>query len=166
MGQSVIKKKIISQKSSGSSGSNVVTSIIYPVNTDVNTTDSTNGIDIADLTIPLLASSRYIVRGAFTVGCSGTGGVKLKATLAGSTASIKFLSRIASNDTARWSAIGTGSYSSALSTANSSSGGVIIDSTITTTTAGNLVFNIASGTSGQTSTLFSEGSYLEVIKIS
>jgi hypothetical protein len=137
---------------------------------DVTTTLATAQA-ITALNHSLDANSTYIVRGNLRLGCSGAGGVKLALTYPTSTiAVIQAVGQGANINTSTWvnhSNASSGVLQNAVSTSNTVAGTYIMNGTIKTGgTTGNLVFSFASTTAGQTSNVYTDGSFIEIIKIS
>jgi len=136
---------------------------------DVTTTLAT-AQTISGLTHALDINSTYIIRGNLRNGCSGTGGVKLAISYPTSTiAVVQALGQLASVNSATWNIHGnaiSGVLQNAVTTFVANSGTYNLQGTIKTGgTAGNLTFSFASTTAGQTSTIFTDGSYIEIIKV-
>jgi hypothetical protein len=137
---------------------------------DVTTTLATAQA-ITALNHSLDANSTYIVRGNLRLGCSGAGGVKLAVTYPASTiAVIQAVGQGANITSSTWvnhSNASSGVLQNAVSTSNTVAGTYIMNGTIKTGgTAGNLIFSFASTTAGQTSNVYTDGSFIEIIKIS
>ena len=125
---------------------------------------------ITSLTQALEINSTYIVRGNLRNGCSGTGGVKFAITYPTSTiAVVQAVGMLGGVNTASWNAHSnaiSGVLQNAVSTFVGVTGTYNLQGTIKTGgTAGNLVFSFASTTAGQTSTIYTDGTYIEIIKI-
>jgi hypothetical protein len=145
-----------------------VTPILLFLTGSDQTNSTTTLQTITGLTKPLSANSRYSVRFSFRVGCSGTGGVFPSITIpSGATMAVNFygLTTASTSDANQLLTVSGGvtgvAYCRLVSTA------CIIDvyGTITTAaTAGNIDFSFRSATTGQTSTVFVEGTYGELRK--
>lgn len=120
------------------------------------------------LEISLEASTTYIIEGALFIGCSNTGGVKIAIDVpTGATFRIQGLGRgntdsiIHNNTFFTDGSFGVNVYNAV----NSQFGSVSFQGAITTSsTAGSIKIQFASSTSGQTSTVYADGSYLRAIK--
>jgi len=136
---------------------------------DVTTTLAT-AQTITALTQALDINSTYIIRGNLRNGCSGVGGVKFAISYPTSTiAVVQSLGQLATINSASWNIHGnaiSGVLQNAVSTFAGNSGTYNLQGTIKTGgTAGNLTFSFASTTAGQTSTIYTDGTYIEIIKI-
>lgn len=144
-------------------------STLKTLSADVTTTLNT-AQTISGLTQALEINSTYIIRGNLRNGCSGTGGVKFAISYPTSTiAVVQAVGQLASINSATWNIHGnaiSGVLQNAVSTFAGNSGTYNVQGTIKTGgTAGNLTFSFASTTAGQTSTIFTDGTYIEIIKI-
>lgn len=147
--------------------SNGISSLIITTG-DQPTTNAT-ATSITDLVFAVSASSRYSFQGFFHIGCSGTGGVKFAVTFP-TGATMHFVYQgfsttgtvyLQQNNTASGTLT-----TSAHCTVISSAGGVIVSGHVTIAeTAGNIQFQFASGTAGQTSTIYQEGTFLRIQKV-
>lgn len=141
--------------------------IIKHVSVDQSTTSST-AQNITDLVFAVTATTKYRVQGFYHIGCDNTGGVKFAITLpSGATMFVSYFgittSSIASlhnfNET-------SGTLTSAFLTLTSQNGQVRVDGIIEIgETAGEVQFQFASTTGGQTSTIHTE-SYISLTPIS
>lgn len=120
------------------------------------------------LDITLQASTTYIIEGALFIGCSGTGGVKVAIDVpAGATFRIQGLGRgntdsvFRNNTFLTDGAFGVNVYNNV----SSQFGSVSFQGAITTgASGGSIKIQFASGTSGETSTIYADGAYLRAIK--
>lgn len=134
------------------------------------TTTSTTVAAITDLVTPTLeTNSRYLVYGHLHVGCNNTGGVKLAIDVpASSSLYINLFGRSSSITGALTQVLVTDAtvHGTAFNTFNNANGMVIINGEFTTditADVANLMF--ASGTAGQISTIYQEGSWFFIKKI-
>lgn len=136
---------------------------------DVTTTLNT-AQTISGLTQALEINSTYIIRGNIRNGCSGTGGVRFAISYPTSTiAVVQAVGLLNSVNTSTWNIHGnaiSGVLQNAVTTFATNIGAYNLQGTIKTGgTAGNLTFSFASTTAGQTSTIFTDGTYIEIIKV-
>lgn len=123
---------------------------------------------LTDTTFAVEANSTYVIRGRMTVGCSGTGGVKIGGNFpSGSISNIHTFGRTSSSTTFNSSGISTsGLLGGTFNTVASQAGFVEFNGILNTSvTAGNFEFIFASIVAGQTSTIAASGFYLEYFKI-
>jgi len=132
------------------------------------TTTSATAVSITGMVFPVLANKKYFIRGVFRYGVNTANGVKFAIDIpAGATMYISGLSRIATSDTARWGVYVTdAALGNAVSTVNNAFAAIYWEGTVTVgVTAGNVQFQFASATGGDTSTIYAEGSVLECIQL-
>lgn len=146
-------------------------STIMKITTGDQTTTSASVTNVTDLIQAVSANKRYRISGVIHLGCNNTGGVKIAVSLpTGATMFVSLTGRGNPGNTTTV-AIGAIVTSATLSSASfcigSSSGGhVLIDGEITTdSTAGNIQIQFASGTGTQTSTIYQQGTILEIREI-
>jgi hypothetical protein len=142
-------------------------STIKTLTIDQSTTLAT-AVNITDLVYTMVANAKYIVRGQVYHTGSGTGGQVFGFNLPASTTMlVSTLGRTTSNSTVGWFRLTvSGGFNTA--TNLTPTGGCVqeISGTVTTgATAGDLQMIFASGVAGQTSTLYAEGTYLEIIRV-
>lgn len=136
----------------------------------IPSSDQTNATNIAQnilgVSFYMQANSVYSFRGYIHIGCNNTGGVKFAIETPGSLF-MNFIGTTTNNTTfGSFNAILTNTLiATAFCQENQSARGVQINGTITTVAAGTAYFRFASGTNGQTSTVFKEGSFILVNKI-
>lgn len=137
----------------------------YPL-ADVTTTLTTE-VPIG-VTYTLEANTRYTVRGCIRNSVSSTGGIKFAMTTPSLTvsSSVGIISRGASATGSVWTIFpSNGSLTGVINTVASSSIILMLYGTVTTgVNGGTLEFFFASGVSGQTSQVFSDGTSIDVIK--
>jgi hypothetical protein len=137
---------------------------------DVTTTSNTASNITGLVTSTLAANSTYYFSGRFRIGCNNTGGMKFAVTVpTGATPHIAFLA--ANNTGGTAFAVTTVIAASTLSAVNvnafSGTGTCIVHGVVVTSaTTGTVQFQFASGTSGQTSTIYGSGlSLITVMKV-
>jgi hypothetical protein len=137
---------------------------------DITTTSNTASNITGLVTSTLAANSTYYFSGRFRIGCNNTGGMKFAVTVpTGATPHIAFLA--ANNTGGTAFAVTTVIAASTLSAVNvnafSGTGTCIVHGVVVTSaTAGTVQFQFASGTSGQTSTIYGSGlSLITVMKV-
>jgi hypothetical protein len=136
---------------------------------NVTTTSNVAG-SITGLSFSAAASAVYKIEGFLHIGCDNTGGVVFAVTLPASATVFLYYFGNSSSATAFLST--TNSAGSTLTgtahcTQNNALRGVHINGTITTAgTSGTVQFQFASGTNTQTSTIYQEGSFICVERIS
>jgi len=139
--------------------------LIIPL-ADVTTT-LTTAVPIG-LTFTVEANSTYIVRGVMRNSVSSTGGIKFSMTTPTLTVSsnIGVVSRGSSASSSLWTLLpSNGSLTGVMNTVASSAIPVFLEGTITTgASSGTLDFFFGSGVSGQTSQVYSSGTYFELVK--
>ncbi len=141
-------------------------SLAADVLTSVNT-----AADVTGLLYTLKANKKYRVRGFLSIGCDATGGVKFAANVTGTGATwtIQWSGRTSTNALTGYGTTQnvTTLNGTAFSTQVSTGGQVFVNGTITMgSTDGAFQLQFASGTNTQTSTVFSEGTSMEVTEIS
>lgn len=134
------------------------------------TTTSDTASDITGFTLPVEANSEYCIELNLRIGCNNTGGVKmgwnlpasatLEGPLIGSTTGVTAQSMFSVLVSAQ--TLGTTQYN----TTNSATGAIVQRLILVTgANSGTLAFQFASGTSGQTSTIYGTGSYMRWEKV-
>jgi len=144
-----------------------IPSTMISISSDQPTTSGT-AVDITDLVFPVAANKKYFIRGGLHVG-STTGGFKFATVLpSGATMFIEVITRNTVGTTIVWGPMETsGLLSGAVSASASSNAYVLFMGTVTVgSTAGNVQFQMASAVAGQTTTVYSEGSAIEIIPLS
>lgn len=131
------------------------------------TTTSNVAANVTDMVASLEANKVYNIDMVLNIACNNTGGVKIAFTIpAGTTFRFAATGR-ANNATSPQMQLMTASgtlTTNAYCTANTD-GFIIIKGTVTTTgTTGNLQLQWASGTNTQTSTIYQEGTYMQIVK--
>lgn len=124
---------------------------------------------ISGLSLFLQANSVYYFRGYLKIGCNNTGGVKFAVGTPGSaTVFINFFGSTTNNTTfGSFNAIAADTLiATAFCQENQSARGVQVNGAITTTNSGSVYFKFAAGVAGQTASIFEEGSFIVVNKIS
>lgn len=132
------------------------------------TTTSASAVNITEMVFPVLANKKYFIRGVFRYGVNTANGVKFAIDIpAGATMYVSGLSRIATSDTARWGVYVTdATLGNAVSTVNNAFAAIYWEGTVTIgVTAGNVQFQVASATGGDTTTVYAEGTVLECIQL-
>jgi hypothetical protein len=144
---------------------------VMKMTTGDQTTTSNVAANVTDLIISVSANKRYRIHGVLHIGCSSTGGVKVAIGLP--TGASMFVSLTGRGNPANTTSVGIGAIvtSASLSSAsfcigNSVSGHVIVDGEITVdSTAGNIQIQFASGVNTQTSTIYQQGSLIEITEV-
>ena len=138
---------------------------IVPTGSDQTTTANTAQNVTVLVSSSLTASTSYYFIGRIRISCTGTGGVKLAVT-APTGALVSFsIFGITGGTGAQVSFVQTsGTLSSAFQTANGTSAVLVFGRINIGATAGAIQFQFASGTSGQTSTIHIEESFIELTK--
>lgn len=131
---------------------------------DQTTTSNAAG-NITDLVYAASANTTYTFNGQLSIACSSTGGVKFAVTVpAGSTLQLNYYGF--STSTTNFLLQGNNASGTLTGTAHNrvaSAGSVLVFGTVTTAgTSGNIQFQFASGTDTQTSTIYKEGTFLNV----
>lgn len=143
--------------------------ILKKTGDQTNSGTTTTATVITDLTFPVLANSTYLVRGQVRNGCSGTGGTSFGLNIPSGTIGGSYLGRTNSASTALWQpffATVSGALGANVNTINSNLGITKFDWLLYIgATPGNADIIFASGTNPQTSTIFAESSYFEILKI-
>lgn len=142
--------------------------LVYLTAGDWTTTLNTPFQNITELVFALAANSRYIIQMCIHVGAGGSGGLKLAATIP--TAATMYINGMAPATTTqsmilqKFNVSGTAASVGFLATILD--GEVIVAGTITTgVNSGNFQVQAQSGTNGQTTTIFQEGTWMRIIKI-
>ena len=132
---------------------NVVTTLATPVDVGME--------------LPLLANSKYSIKLVLSIGCNNTGGIVLGIVTPNSTKRVMGIGNtVASSTFARWISTNDNPVTATpLNTQNATTGGLHASGTITTVAADSVKIQFQSAVAGQTSTVFANGSYLEVTKI-
>lgn len=132
-------------------------------------TTSASATAITDLVTPTLeANSRYVIYGHIHLGCDNTGGVLFACDIPSGSVFLTYIGRTNSGTAFRQiaNAVDATLFTGAFNTFNNANGGVAIFGEITTgVTAGTSQLMFASGTAGQTSTIYQLGTYLFIKKI-
>lgn len=164
-------------RNSNSSGYTNPTSYLFPDLPDVGgvnkaTTTATSAITVTGLEKTLLAGKTYKILGQIQIGCNNTGGVKLKANFSSTTnlkCYISLFGRTTGNTVLQFAGITPSSSgfntvtSSAFNTLNNENGTIEFKGTIFVgDNNSNFSIGVASTTSGQTTTVYEIGSFLEV----
>jgi hypothetical protein len=131
------------------------------ITTGDQTTSGTANVGITGLSITTVANKRYSFEGFFRVGCSSTGGLKFTVTApSGSTLNVGFMGPATPNTSNGIQQFinASGTQTAALANANSSLGIIKIYGEVSTgATTGTIQVGFASAVSGQTSTVFQNG---------
>lgn len=139
---------------------------LYKIASNVTTTVVT-AANITGLSLSVEANSTYEIDGYYSVVCNNTGGIKFTQTVpTGATIEVNYDgigSTAATSVKIRSTASGT-LTPNAINTANLSSGVMVRGVLITAATAGSIVFQFASGTGTQTSTI-TPRSFIKIRKI-
>lgn len=144
---------------------------VMKITTGDQTTTSNVAANVTDLVLSVSANKRYRIHGVLHIGCNNTGGVKIAIGLP--TGASMFASLTGRGNPANTTSVGIGAIvtSASLSSAsfcigNSVSGHVIVDGEITVdSTAGNIQIQFASGVNTQTSTIYQQGSLIEITEV-
>lgn len=133
------------------------------------TTTSNAASDITGLVSSTLsANSVYLFKGRIQLSCSNTGGVKLTATVpSGTTIDLSIVCPTTGTGEQAANIRTAGTLSSAITTVGSSTinDAFIFGIVRTSSTTGVVQFQFASGTNGQTSTVYATNTFFEVKKI-
>lgn len=134
---------------------------------DLTTTSNAASNITGLVTSTLDTSGVYIISGRVQMSCSGTGGVKLTATVpSGTSINLSIVCPTTGTGEQATNIRTAGTLSAAMSTAASTVNDAFIFGMIrTASTAGVVQFQFASGTNTQTSTVYSANTFLEVKKI-
>ena len=143
--------------------------------TTTTTTTATNITGLSNLTPFPVNSKWYLIKLVLGVGCNNTGGLKFAFTWTGGS-----ISNFGGN-LIGWSNLNSGQFmqrtaftsgtltptATALNTANNAVGSIVVDAKIFVTTAPT-AFSVqfASGTAGQTSTIYNDTTFLQVQRVS
>jgi len=143
--------------------------------TTTTTTTATNITGLSNLTPFPVNNKWYVIKLVLGVGCNNTGGLKFAFTWTGGS-----ISNFGGN-LIGWSNLNSGQFmqktaftsgtltptATALNTANNSVGSIVVDAKIFVTTAPT-AFSVqfASGTAGQTSTIYNDTTFLQVQRVS
>jgi len=133
------------------------------------TTTSNAASNITGLVSSTLDSnSTYVISGRIQLSCSNTGGVKLTATIpSGATVNLSIVCPTTGTGEQAANIRTAGTLSAAMSTIGTSTvnDAFIFGLVKTSSTTGTVQFQFASGTNGQTSTVYSANTFLEVKKV-
>lgn len=139
---------------------------IYITSGDQSTTSTTN-VAITGLSVSAAANTRYVFSGFIHTGCNATGGVKFTVTVpTGATMNFAFDAPATPNTTngIKQFINSSGTQTAAICNANSALGIVEVFGEVTTAgTAGTIQFGFCSGTATQTSTIYQNGTNVEVM---
>lgn len=154
--------------STGATGPTGITeSYILLSGSDLTTTSNVASNITGLVSATLDSNSTYIFSGRIQLSCSNTGGVKLTATVPSGTTidlSIVCPTSVTGEQAANIRTAGT--LSAAMSTVASTKNDAFIFGIVrTSSTTGVVQFKFASGTNGQTSTVYSANTFLEVKKV-
>lgn len=144
--------------------------LIITGGSNITTTQATAQNITGIVTATLSANSRYTFSGYLFISCSGGGGVKFDVTLggvAGMTIQAEYLGTTSGGSAFSSLLLLDGTLNTAVNTLGGSTirkvfmcGEVVVGAN-----TGTCQFRFASGTAGQTSTIYQQGSYIEFIKI-
>ena len=164
----------------GWSGSNDVPTQAALYNQLTNTVGVNSGVGLAinavttlatpvdvGMEIPLLANSKYSIKLGLSIGCNNTGGIAIGIVTPNSTKRVMGIGNSTTSSTfVRWTSTNDSIVTATpLNLQNATTGGLHASGTITTVAADSVKIQFQSAVAGQTSTVFANGSYLEVTKI-
>lgn len=155
--------------STGATGPTGITeSYILLSGSDLTTTSNVASNITGLVSATLDSNSTYIFSGRIQLSCSNTGGVKLTATIpSGATVNLSIVCPTTGTGEQAANIRTAGTLSAAMSTIGSSTvnDAFIFGLVKTSSTTGTVQFQFASGTNGQTSTVYSANTFLEVKKV-
>jgi len=143
-------------------GAGVVTISVLTANaTTTLATPVETGLEVA-----LLPNSKYTVILALGIGCNNTGGLTIGMTGAGTGKRILGIGNTATTTFVRWVTSSDAMISTALNTINSTTGALhALGTVITSASPETLRVQFQAVVAGQTATVFSNGTFLQVTKI-
>lgn len=144
-----------------------VAAIKYITIDQATTNDASVPVAVTDLIFAAAANTKYAVSGVVKVGCSAAGGVRFGFTVpSGATFFISSPARGGTSTGVIWNASQTtNTLAVATNTLANGNGMIFFGGTVTVgATAGDIQMIFSSGTAGQTSTLYSEGTFLKFEK--
>jgi hypothetical protein len=136
--------------------------------TSIVTTNATAAANITGLSFPVEANSLFLIEGFYSVACSGTGGIKFTQTTPALSVMDVLYDGIAGTATTsvKIRSLASGTLTAtAINSASTTSGVIVRGYVRTTTNAGTLQMQFASGTNGQTSTV-AVNSWVKITRIS